>query len=40
MRHRSNYDWILFLISPMDFIRVRTHDLVFTTQMFYDPYRV
>jgi len=25
MRHRSNYDWMLFLTSPMAFVRARTH---------------
>jgi len=30
MRHRSNYDWMLFLTSPMAFFRARTHDLVLT----------
>jgi len=30
MGYRSNYDWMLFLISSMVFARVRTHDhLVF-----------
>jgi len=28
MRHRSNYDWMLFLTSPMVFVVVLTHDLV------------
>jgi len=32
MRHRSNYDRMLFLTSPMAFVRARTHDLVFTRQ--------
>jgi len=30
MGHRSNYVWILFLILPMAFVRVRTHDFVLT----------
>jgi len=33
MRHRSNYDWMLFLTSPMAFVGVRTHDFVFTRQL-------
>jgi len=32
MWHRSNYDWILFLTSPMAFTGVPTHDFVFTRQ--------
>jgi len=27
MWHRSNHDWMLFLISPMAFTGLRTHDL-------------
>jgi len=30
MRHRSNYDWMLFLTSTMAFVGVGTHDFVFT----------
>jgi len=30
MEHRCNYDWMLFLISPMVFTGVRTHDFVLT----------
>jgi len=29
MRHKSNYDWMLFLTSPMAFVWARTHDFVF-----------
>jgi len=32
MRYRSNYDWMLFLTSPMAFVGVRAHDFVFTKQ--------
>jgi len=32
MRHRSNYDWMLFLTSPMAFVKVQTHDFVLTRQ--------
>jgi len=32
MRHRSNYDWMLFLTSPMTFVRTETHDLILTRQ--------
>jgi len=32
MRHRSNYDWMLFLTSPIAFVRVLTHDFVFTNR--------
>jgi len=28
MGHRSNYDWRLFVTSPMAFTGVRTHDSV------------
>jgi len=30
MRHRNNYDWMLFLTSPMAFVGARTHNFVFT----------
>jgi len=30
MRHRSNYDWMLFLTSPMAVTGVQTHEFVFT----------
>jgi len=32
MRHKSNYDWMLFLTSPMAFVEIRTHDFVLTRQ--------
>jgi len=32
MRHRSNYDWMPFLTSPMAFVRAQTHDFVLTRQ--------
>jgi len=33
MWHRSNYDWMLFLTSPIAFIGVSTHELVFTNPL-------
>jgi len=30
--HRNNYDWMLFLTSPMAFTGDKTHDFVFTKQ--------
>jgi len=30
MRHRSNYNRMLFLTLPMAFVGVQTHDFVFT----------
>jgi len=33
MRYRSNYDWMVFLTSPMAFTGVQTHDFVLTKQV-------
>jgi len=30
MRHRSNYDWMFFLTSPMAFTGNQTYDFGFT----------
>jgi len=35
MGQRSNYDWMLFLTSPMAFVRAQTHDSVLIKQMIY-----
>jgi len=41
MGHRSNYDWMLFLTSPIAFVWAQTHDLVLTRQNCgYNIYQV
>jgi len=40
MRHRNNYDWMIFLAPPLAFTGVRTHEFWFNVIHRFDIYNI